>query len=130
MRIKNNRQGFTLIELMIVVIIVGILAAVAIPLYNNYTLKSKRTNAIQNLLNLASAQERFRQDAAAYASDLQLVKPPDYNYTYRVISNSASSYTLTATAQGNQAKDTACLVLTLTLASGVMTTTPTDCWPK
>ncbi|MDO8349582.1 MAG: prepilin-type N-terminal cleavage/methylation domain-containing protein [Gallionella sp.] len=54
---KNVQKGFTLIELMIVVAIIGILAAVAIPAYSNYTKKAKFTEVIQATQALKAAVE-------------------------------------------------------------------------
>ena len=61
-------NGFTLIELMIVVAIVGILAAVALPSYRNYVVKSNRQGAQSELLDLASIQEKIYLNSNAYAS--------------------------------------------------------------
>ncbi|VVS90848.1 type IV pilin protein [Desulfoluna spongiiphila] len=56
---KKNMKGFTLIELMIVVAIIGILAAVAIPNFRNYQLKSKESEAKINLAAIGVAQEAY-----------------------------------------------------------------------
>ena len=62
---KNNK-GFTLIELMIVVAIIGILAAVAIPNFRNYQLKSKESEAKVNLAAIGVAQEAYFAEYDAY----------------------------------------------------------------
>lgn len=63
---KNVQKGFTLIELMIVVAIIGILAAIAIPAYQDYTIRAKVTEG----LNLASAAKATISENAASGSDL------------------------------------------------------------
>ena len=54
---NHSSQGFTLIELMIVVVIIGILAAVAVPAYFNHILRSRQADAYHNLLDIKAAQE-------------------------------------------------------------------------
>lgn len=68
----NNRRnaGFSLIELMVAVVIVGILAAVAIPSYNNYTVRSARLSAQTELLNLASVEEKIFLNSNAYSPNV------------------------------------------------------------
>lgn len=63
-------KGFTLIELMIVVVIVAILAAVAIPSYQNSIQKTRRADAKETLTRVAAAQERYFFTENKYASDL------------------------------------------------------------
>lgn len=63
----HNNKGFTLIELMIVIAIISVLAAIAIPNYNSYTTKAKLTEAKSNLLQLQTLQEQFYQDYRVYA---------------------------------------------------------------
>jgi type IV pilus assembly protein PilA len=63
---RNNEKGFTLIELMIVVAIIGILAAIAIPNFLNYQLKSKTSEAKVNLGAIATSQESWRAENDTY----------------------------------------------------------------
>jgi type IV pilus assembly protein PilA len=64
--IKNNQKGFTLIELMIVVAIIGILAAIAIPNFLNYQLKAKTAEAKTNLGAIRTSQETFNAEMDYY----------------------------------------------------------------
>lgn len=120
---RNKRartRGFTLIELMIVIAILGILASIAIPAYQDSVRKAKRADAQGALMGLANAMERhFTANnsflgAAAAAADtgapgiFATQVPVDggtayYNLT--ISAATASSYTLTATATGGQAGD-------------------------
>jgi type IV pilus assembly protein PilE len=63
-------RGITLVELLIVVVIVGILAAVAVPSYRNYVMRTNRTDATTMLLRVRSAQERFFLQNNRYANSL------------------------------------------------------------
>jgi len=63
---KKNEKGFTLIELMIVIAIIGILAAIAIPQFNAYRKRSYNAAAQADLRNAATAQEAYYVDNATY----------------------------------------------------------------
>lgn len=69
-----RRKGFTLIELMIVVAIIGILAAVAIPTYTGYTNRAKRVEAEEQLMTLASAEEDYFNTYRQYTTDVTVLK--------------------------------------------------------
>jgi len=56
---KNKSRGFTLIELMIAIVIVGILTAIAVPNFTGYMREARRTDAIVMLLEVAGEQEKF-----------------------------------------------------------------------
>ena len=130
---KNS--GFSLIELMIVVAIVGILAAIAVPAYQSHVLKSHRADAQTVLLDLAARQERFiAQNINSYATSISAANGLNlgrttsregyYNLT---VAADATSYLLTATAVGGQMKDTDCLTITIS-STGVKSGTTGECW--
>ncbi len=108
------QRGFTLIELMIAVALVGILAAVALPSYHSVMQKSRRTEAKAALLDLASRQEKFyslNNKYTATAGDLGYATLPANTesglYSLSITADNIS-YTAKATPQGNQAKDSMC----------------------
>jgi type IV pilus assembly protein PilE len=63
---KKSNKGFTLIELMITVAIVGILAAIAMPIYSSYVTKSRRVDGQATLTSLAQAMERYNTENSTY----------------------------------------------------------------
>jgi len=138
----SKHNGFTLVEVMIVIAIIGILASVAYPSYQNYVMKSHRSDAQTGLSQLAQALERFYGVRYTYVgtgdsgggatgapiSDVfsHTSTPFEGSNTYYnlTLTASATDYTVTATPVGNQASDP-CNTLTLA-KSGAKT--PADCW--
>ena len=81
--IRNNQKGFTLIELMIVVAIIGILAAIAIPNFLQYQLKSKTAEAKTNLGAIRTSQEAFKAEWDAFIPcGLTLAAPSDVKQAF------------------------------------------------
>jgi type IV pilus assembly protein PilE len=116
-RSTRRASGFTLIELMITVAIVGILAAVAYPSYLTYLTKSNRRAAQSFLLEVSSRQQRYLLDARSYAADLatlQMSTPPDVSRNYTITTapkagTTPPGFTATATPKGTQAtRDAGC----------------------
>ena len=67
---KKNEKGFTLIELMIVIAIIGILAAIAIPQFSAYRTRSYNSSAQSDVRNIATAQEAYYVDNSTYTGDV------------------------------------------------------------
>ena len=110
---RNLQQGFTLIEVMVVVAIVGILSAIAYPSYTEYIARGHRAEARANLLQAAQWMERAAtangtyptaSSAASAIAALEAQLKMD-RYGIKVDSTNGSSYTLTATPKGAQLKD-------------------------
>jgi len=95
---------------MIVVVIVGILAAVAIPAYTSYVTRSRRADAFTALETVRAAQEMYRAEYGEYATSFAELAGcsatmAGSNYTMGVNRTSATAYTSDATRQGRQASD-------------------------
>lgn len=133
MECKFNRKGFTLIELMIVIAVVAILVALAIPSYTQYIRKANRGEAQQLLMNWANNQEIWRAAHTEYAGSDDIAVPvsDDYKYTFAVSDETSTTFTLTATPKSgtDQVNDkehgTACTALTLDQSNAK---TPAECW--
>jgi len=69
----RKSRGFTLIELMIVLLVIAVLASIAVPTYRQYVLRSHRVEAKSALLNVAAEQEKFYLQRNRFANDSELV---------------------------------------------------------
>jgi type IV pilus assembly protein PilE len=95
---KRINGGFTLIELMVVVAIVGILASIALPSYTAYVTRSKVTEATNNLSNLRVGLEQYYQDNRTYVGGVVTPTGSAKYFTYAVtVPLSATAYQITAT---------------------------------
>lgn len=118
------QKGFSLIELMIAVVVVGILAAVAFPSYQNYVIKSNRAAAQAFMVDAASREKQYLLDARSYVSvadnsgftALGMTVPSDVSkhYTIAISAPAATppSFTVTATPTSSQQTDDGALTLT------------------
>ena len=70
---KSNSKGFTLIEMMIVIVVIGVIASIAIPSYTNSIRKGRRGDAQQGLMEVANRLEGFYARNATYTTDLSQV---------------------------------------------------------
>ncbi len=133
-------RGFTLVELMIVVVIVGVLMAYVIPSYQTNVIISKRTEAHNAIMQIAAVQERSNATHHQYAADfdgaaatkddlglLTAIFMSSVDYTYSMTLD--DGYTITADAIGNtQVNDnngTDCTSMTLNSLGQKL---PLDCW--
>lgn len=144
----NHQLGFTLIELMITVAVIGILAAVAYPSYMQYIVRANRSAAQSFMFAVNNKQEQYMLDARSYAGgstalvDLGMTVPGDVSSKYTITATctmptavgnctalaGASTYLITGTPIGKQlTNDTKCGPLTLSNL-GTKTPTASGCW--
>lgn len=138
----RKAQGFTLIELMIVVAVIGVLAAIAIPNYTEYIQRSKVAEALSGLSLIATKLEQHYQDNRAYPATcpaagtaaVAALPPNTNNFTFACVGD-ATSFTATATGVGTMTGFT----YTINQANAKSTTTTaatgwgaatTACWVK
>lgn len=69
----RSRKGFTFVELMVVIAIIGILAAVSIPAYFNHTMRTRQSKAIVEIMAIKAASERYFVEKGAYSNTLGLL---------------------------------------------------------
>ena len=138
---KTRVFGFTLIELMIVVLIMSILGAIAYPGYRNYVLRAARSEGKASLVTVASKQEQFFQNNKTYTTDIsgdlnEATMSETGKYTITAAADAgctiATCYLLTATRAGGQTDDSDCGDFTLNSAGtkGVLNATKSasECW--
>jgi len=99
-KLHRKDEGFTLIELMIVIAIIGILAAIAIPQFSAYRTRSYNSSAQSDVRNIATGQEAYYVDASTYANNYTGLTGTSYGYMQSgnvtvTVGGGASDYTIT-----------------------------------
>ena len=137
MRLRKHMGGVTLIELMIVVVVVSILAAIAFPNYQEFVARAKRNEARAALLQIATNQERFYLNNNTFTQDMTALgfatDPFTTDTGYYVIdvtAADASNFSATATYQQGGNEATKCLTFTID-GRGAKTSDPElNCWVR
>lgn len=130
---KRRQIGFSLIELMIAIVIVGVLMSIALPSYRDYLRRGARADAQAHMMDIAGRQGQFLIDNRAYAatvSALGLTSPASVSekYTIAIVAgDSPPAFTVTATPTGDQANDQ-CGTLTLDNTGAKTASGTGSCW--
>jgi type IV pilus assembly protein PilE len=136
-RAGRHAGGYTLIEILIVVIIVGVLMAVAIPSYINSVRKSHRAEAKTALLDLAAREERYytvnnsytgSATALGYATAFPINLDTKPYFQLSISGSTASTYNLLAQAQGDQQNDACGNYMLDNFGNQTNSTATTGCW--
>ena len=136
MQLRKYMRGVTLLELMIVVVIVSILAAVAYPNYRQFAARAKRNEAKAMLLEVAASQERFYLQNSRYGDlgelgfdDPYVSETGTYNVTVAA-PNPAVNFTATADYQKSDEEESKCNLFTIDGRGDKGSDPYDDCWTR
>lgn len=118
-------KGFGLLEILIGLVIVGIITSIAMPTYQQHILGSRRTQAINQLMQLHLSQQHYRLSHPHYAQQSAMGMPASEFYRFEISSAGVSAFELKASATGQQRLDKDCSVLSV---DHNLERTPIDCW--
>lgn len=128
--IKHRDKGFTLIEVIIVAVIIGILSGIAYPGYIEYVQRARRSDGQNALLRVQLAQEKWRANNREYGTMAEIgvsTESAGGHYSkIEVKEPSATGYVATATSTRALAGD--CHTLTITVSSAGEIRSPAECW--
>lgn len=132
---RRSVAGFTLIELMIVVAVIGILAAIAMPSYRDYVRRGNRAEAQAALMDLAQREQQYFLDARSYANSLTALNATvsdsvTRNYgapSFSVVAGTPPTFSISFTPTGDQAND-ACGTLGIDNAGNKTASSGSNCW--
>lgn len=136
--LRKSQRGVTLMELLIVVVIIGILSAIAYPNYQQYSARAKRTEAKAALLQIATNQERFYLQNNTYTTDMRNLGfdtatnhlTDSESYRVSVTAADPNDFSATATWQMGGDEENRCNTFTID-GRGAKTSGPyTDCWER
>lgn len=132
---RKLNKGMTLMELLVVMVVVGLLAAISIPAYRNYGMRANRADAKAALLATAGALERCMTRFNSYAEDdgCEVVLPvmsPEGKYEISAETQTATTFELLAVPQGPQADDKKCGTFTLNHANVKNVAKATESWER
>ena len=135
---RKRMHGVTLTELMIVVLIVGILSAIAYPNYRQFAARAKRTEATSCLLQIATLQERFYLSNNTYTLDMTNLGFAAANnnltnsgsYVCNVTAANANTFTAVATYQNADAEAGKCMTFNIDGRGGKTSAPDANCWTR